>query len=168
MSKKLLLLSALLGVFVMFAPSCGEDSDACADVNCGNGTCFSGDCVCDDGYFNNDTDGTCTILVDGSYTVSEVCGAGDTYSSVVTFANDQISATNFWNSFSNPVKMDVNGNNITIQRQEPDNDDFFVQGSGTWSVNAQGKVVLTLSYKVTNEGVTPSQTDNCNATFLKN
>lgn len=51
MSKKLFFLPALLlGAFLMFAPACG-DSDPCKDVECGtNGTCFEGECVCNEGY----------------------------------------------------------------------------------------------------------------------
>jgi EGF-like domain len=51
MSKKFFFLPALLlGAFLMFAPSCGE-TDPCKDVECGaNGTCFEGECVCNEGF----------------------------------------------------------------------------------------------------------------------
>lgn len=79
MSKKLFFLPALLlGAFLMFTPACG-DSDPCKDVECGgtNGSCFEGECVCNEGFEgtacadewstkfvgNFDGDDVCTIPV---------------------------------------------------------------------------------------------------------
>lgn len=158
MNKRLLYSLAFLLSMVAFAPSCG-DSDPCKDVECGNGTCFEGDCVCDVGYAK-DANGQCTLRFIGQYNVSEDCSASAPAAYLITIAEgataSDVTITNFWNLFQNSVKATVDGNNITIARQEPDNDKFFVQGNGVISVDGSGKVVITFTYTVSDEtGATP-------------
>lgn len=166
MSKKLFLLAALLGAFTMFS-SCGED-DPCKNVECANGTCFEGICDCDPGYLT-DSEGSCTIDATGFYNVSENCTAG-TYT--VEFKAGagigDLKIKGFWEEFVADVNATVDGNNVTIARQEPDGDKFFVEGTGTWTVNSSGKVVFSINYTVKDE-TTPGaiQTATCAATFTK-
>jgi len=119
MSKKLILLPALmLGAFLMFTPACG-DSDACKDVDCGtNGTCFSGDCVCDDGYeigASGKCDTESRVKFYGNYNVSETCGGpADTYSSGIEAGPSitEVKITNFGNSGLN-VNGTIDGDKLT-------------------------------------------------------
>jgi hypothetical protein len=165
MNKKLLLLSVLLGAFVMFAPACGDDNDTttCVDADCVNGACFSGSCLCDDGFVQ-DVNEKCTVTFDGNYTATENCTQG-AYTVPLELTGNEIRVTNFWDAFAGKVVMKVNGKNITIDRQEPDNDDFFVQGSGSYTVSSAGKVTVNLTYTVRDESVTPNDVTSCTATY---
>lgn len=178
MSKKLFLLPALLlGAFLVFAPACGDD-DPCKDVDCGaNGTCFDGGCVCDVGY-ETDATGKCTVkTIDklaGTYIVSEDCSLSpaDTYAVTIEAVDaSTLKIVNFWNLFQNKITATIeSATALKITRQEPDNDKFFVEGTGAVSVNGSGKTIITWTYKVTDEtgGVVVS-TDQCNNTiYTKN
>ncbi len=161
MNKKLFLLPALLlGAMLMFAPACGDD-DPCKDVECGSGVCIDGTCDCDLGFFT-DNSGSCTVNAAGIYNVSENCTPG-VYSVEVLAGstNNQLLVKGFWEFFAANVTVNVTGSSVNIPRQEPDGDDFFVQGSGTWSVNGSGKVVLTLTYTVSDESVNPINSVTC-------
>lgn len=149
MSKKLFLLPALLlGAFFMFTPACG-DSDACKDVDCGTyGTCFDGDCVCDDGYEIGasgvcDTESRAKFI--GNYNVSETCGGpADTYSSGISNGTSvtQVTISNFGNSGLN-VTANISGDELTV----PSTD--LVIGGNTVTVSGSGTIVgnvLTLNY----------------------
>jgi len=168
MNKKLFYFLALLGAMVVFAPGCG-DKDPCKDVECINGDCFEGVCDCLAGYLNDD-EGICTINAVGFYNVSENCSAGPYTVEVSAGAtNTVLNVKGFWEqTFVTNVAVSVDGRNLSIARQEPDGDDYFVEGTGSWTVNASGKVVLSITYKVTNEK-NPGmiQTANCTATFTQ-
>lgn len=169
MNKRLVYSLALLLSMVAFAPSCG-DSDPCKDVECGNGTCFEGDCVCDVGYAK-DASGQCTLKFTGQYAVAEDCSNSAPSSYTITLtegaSGNEVNITNFWGLFKNVVKASVDGNTITIARQEPDNDEFFVQGSG--SISQEGnQIVITLTYTVSDEsGPTPVNDVCTNSRFVK-
>jgi uncharacterized protein YmfQ (DUF2313 family) len=49
--------------------------------------------------------------------------------------------------FTNAVKATVSGNTITIASQQPDNDQYYVEGTGTYNT-ATSKITWT--YKLTN------------------
>ena len=178
MSKKLFLLpTLLLGAFLLFTPSCTE-TDLCKDLEgkCGNGQCFDGECVCDVGY-EKDASGICTIKtidkITGSYAVTEDCSlsAPASYVAAITAnGSDKVNITNVWGLFQNVVTATIDSpTKLTIARQEPDRDKFFVQGTGEVTVNASGKTVITWSYTVTDENKAAIVTDNCtNTVFVKN
>jgi hypothetical protein len=183
MSKKLFLLPALLlGAFLIFSPSCGDSSD-CTDVDCGaNGICDAGNCNCDPGY-ELDADDKCTVesrsKITGNYIVNETCSnsgpatpfnvgiaTGTTVTEVLMSGFYGPAATG---GFVAPVKATVDGNTITIARQEPDNDDFFVEGNGTFTSSSTA-TVLTITYSVTDEtsGTPPYTPNQCtNVIFTK-
>ncbi|MEZ4921042.1 MAG: hypothetical protein R2792_18215 [Saprospiraceae bacterium] len=172
MSKKLLFLPALLGALMLFTPAC-TDSDPCKDVECGdNGTCFEGECICDVGY-ETDANGMCTVrTVDkftGTFTVDEDCSASPAETYVATIQETGLSSVriiNVWNLFQNAVTATIDGTDkIVIARQEPDGDAYYVEGSGTLTVLANGKSQITFTYVVTDE-TDPANilSDNCSNT----
>jgi hypothetical protein len=167
MSKKLFLMAALLGALTLFTTSCGE-ADPCKNVECANGTCLEGDCFCDPGYLN-DSEGSCTIDATGVYNVSENCTAGIYSVEFKAGANTgDLKIKGFWEEFVADVNVTVDGNSVSIPRQEPDGDKFFVEGTGTWAVNTSGKVVFTINYTVKDETNPGSiQTATCAATFTR-
>ncbi|MDX2134883.1 MAG: hypothetical protein SFV52_08860 [Saprospiraceae bacterium] len=160
MSKKLLLLSALLSAVVMFTPSCGSDSDECADVDCGaNGACFSGSCVCDDGY-EQDADGKCTIESRqdflGTYSCTETCSPGSQWNSTITTSSqgaDRVVVSNFGDSNA-ALTCTVDGNDITVVPGQTIGG-LAVNGSG--SIN-NASSVITFNYSTTQFNCTMTMT----------
>lgn len=171
MSKRLFLLPALfLGAMIMFTPACG---DKCDKKDCGNGICdeVDGSCNCDPGY-EYDADGNCNVLSQDKYihtfTVTEDCSAAPYLVQILRGGGvTDLLLKNVWEQFQNSVTATIDGNTITIPRQEPDGDKFFVQGSGTYAVNANGKGVITMTYTVSDEDVPSSGTANCISTFTE-
>ena len=142
-----------------------QTMDPCFNVVCLNGgTCVSGICVCDTGYEGVDCGTESRTKFLGVYNVNESCTiTGNAAYTVAITAGTQIDKVligNFWNVFAHAVVATVNGSSITIPSQEPDNDNFFVQGSGTISGN-----VLTMNYTVTDQ--TYGLTATCTATWTK-
>lgn len=138
MNKKLLVLPALLlGAILMFTTSCGDD------------------CKIDQKDFV------------GQYNVSEDCSASSQSSYNVTIvANGEVDVkiSNFWGLFSNSVNATIDCESISIPRQEPDGDKFFVEGSGTLEKN-DGNITINITYTVTDETDAANiLTDNCSST----
>ena len=138
MNKKLLVLPALLlGAILMFTTSCGDD------------------CKFDQKDFI------------GQYNVTEDCSASAPSSYNVTIvANGEVDVkiTNFWGLFANSVNATIDCESISIPRQEPDGDKFFVEGSGTIEKN-DGNITINITYKVTDESDANNiLTDNCSST----
>ena len=103
----------------------------------------------------------------GDYLVSEDCSASVATSYSVTLsANGEtdVKITNVWNEFGNAVNATIDCETITIARQEPDSDGFFVSGSGIIEKSG-GNVTINLTYTVTDE-TDPANidTDNCSST----
>ncbi|MEZ4894856.1 MAG: hypothetical protein R2778_17810 [Saprospiraceae bacterium] len=72
--------------------------------------------------------------------------------------------TNVWNAFLNSVNATIDCETITIARQEPDSDGYFVEGSGFYE-KTNGVETITISYTVTKEaGGSVISTDNCSQT----
>ena len=141
MSKKLFFLPALLTLFAaFFVVSCNDES---CDIE-------QADFV---GQYSVVED--CSASAPAAYNVTITAGASAT----------ELLLANVWDSFSAPVNATIDCGNITISRQEPDNDDFFVEGTGTLEKRDNDVVVITISYKVTDE-TDPANiaTDNCSST----
>jgi hypothetical protein len=171
---KNLLLPALFGAMSVLAiTSC--ESDPCKDLEgkCGTGTCFEGACVCEPGY-EKDAEGSCTLLVldriGGAYSVVEDCSNSNaaTYLTAVTKVDvTTFKITNFWGLFQNQVTATIESDgSFKIARQEPDNDKFFVEGTGTLGSTASGKATITWNYSVRDETNTTPVVDNCTATVF--
>jgi hypothetical protein len=79
----------------------------------------------------------------------------------------EVLINNFWGIFFNPVIATVSGTSITISLQEPDQDAFVVQGSGSIDTS-QIPYVMTITYTVTDKSPMPNITDVCtNSMFVK-
>lgn len=142
MSKKLFLLPALLVIAaLLFTPSCKDDS---CDITQDD---FKGQyAVVED----------CTSSAPAAYTVTITVGASEF----------DVKLANVWDTFTNAVDATIDCETITIPRQEPDGDKFFVQGSGTLEKGDNDVIVITISYTVTDESDPANiDTDNCNSTI---
>ncbi len=162
-----------------FFSSC--EQDPCKDVVCGtNGSCVEGTCNCEAGY-EKDAANLCNTMQRakfiGAWTVAEDCaGATAAYPSAIaagTTSITEVSILDFWATFTNAVKATVNANDtkaITIARQEPDMDGYFVSGSGM--INAAGALVINFTVTAETGGTvavpgTVTSTQTCTATYTK-
>lgn len=143
-------------------------------VICGpNSSLVNDSCLCDPGY-EKDAEGLCTVDVRakfvGNYIITEQCSlSSDTYTITVTQGTSisEVHINNFWGIFFNPVIATVSGTSITISLQEPDQDAFVVQGSGSIDTS-QIPNVMTITYTVTDKSAMPNITDVCtNSMFVK-
>jgi hypothetical protein len=157
----------VFGSLSFYMTSCNPD--ACKDVTCNNGgtpTESGDDCICDcaAGYEGEFCDDESRVKFVGSWSVNDNCSTSgaDSYTvSVTTSSADHMTVliANFWNAFINPVTATVDGNNVTIATQEPDNDDWTISGSGTINGNT-----ATMTYTITDPG---NNQDICNGTWTK-
>lgn len=180
MSKKFFFLPALLlGSFLMFTPACG-DSDPCKDVDCGvNGTCFEGECVCNEGFEGAACADTWSAKFVGTYSGFDNVTATTTVppdqtilgkynlapsASITAKDNTTLSISNF-GGFNSIVQAtitrgnasDVSATKLTISFTDTSSRKFV--GSGTYS---SGKI--TGNYVVT---YTDNTTDTANFEYTK-
>lgn len=135
-------LSALLSIGAFSTVtyvSCNPD--ACKDVVCSNGgACVDGNCNCTTGYEGT----TCQTEVRAkfvkSWTASDknVSDSKDlpTYTSNVVAGTtvSDVKISKFSDGlFIADVKATVTGTTITVPSQQPDNDGYYVEGSGTYN-----------------------------------
>lgn len=130
------------------------NKDECKDVVCQNGgTCVTGNCNCATGY-----EGTnCETAVRAKFLKTWAASDKDiatttnlpTYSSIIVAgtAITEVKISKFSDSyFTNDVKATVSGNTITIASQQPDNDMYYVEGTGTYN---SADMKITWSYTIT-------------------
>ncbi len=142
MIKKLFIFSALaLVASALFVTSCKKDCSFNQKDYVGS-------------YF---VDEDCSTSAPVTYEVNIVAGATET----------DLKLSNVWDAFGASVNATIDCEVITIARQEPDGDKYFVEGSGTID-KTDGVTTITLNYTVTNEAVTPAEVDNCSTTFVQN
>ena len=101
----------------------------------------------------------------GTYSMSDACSVNgsDTYTVSITASStdeNKIVIDDLW-FFSNTVTATVDGNSLLISRQEPDGDDFEVQGNGTYSSGG----IISLNYTVTETN--SNDNDVCQGTLTK-
>ena len=157
-----------IGLLASATFSACSDKDACKDVICGDyGQCIDGSCLCNAGY-EKGADGLCSVEERqkflGSFTGTESCNnsATSTYTMTIIRGSgiSQVRIANMWNKFVNGVLAEIDGDEITIGNQEPDNDGFTISGSGRIDGNT-----IKLTYVVT---APDGETDNCiDSQFIK-
>lgn len=171
-------MNKIIGLFagvILILSSCGE-VDNCKDVACGDqGNCDDGICVCLTGY-EQDVDGLCNTEIRekfiGSWTVTDACTASSSSAYTVTATKNNtnlldLNITNFWDVFNANVVANVDGLTFNIARQEPDNDDFFVQSIGDATINAALNRV-NVTFVITDETVPGViAADTCTSTWVK-
>lgn len=130
-----------------------DEKDPCLNVKCLNGgTCASGLCNCATGYEGD----SCSIVSRtkflGNWTAKDSFNntATGTYTAAISAATEITGV--FIGNFSKgfflaDVKATISGNTLTIQRQQPDNDTFFVTGSGTYNPGAN---TISIQYELEN------------------
>ena len=88
----------------------------------------------------------------GTWTASDTCNRSGTATYNVEIAldpatQDGLLVSSFWNAFIAPVRASLSGDALSISRQEPDADEYFVIGTGV--VDATGNV--SFDYRVSDE-----------------
>lgn len=180
--KNIIMIFILISFFII---SCKKENDTPPSTSC-TSTCLSVQCsgITQDGSrclrMTTACCGRCwqheQQIIDertnfvGNWLVTDNCSLSGSYSYSVTISispltADEIEITNFWGTFSNKAIAKINGTTITIIRQQPDLDMYFIQGNG--DINASGNTI-NWNYSVSDE--TNSQyimTDVCNSTWIK-
>lgn len=142
--------------------------DACKDVVCQNGgNCTDGTCTCPAGYEGTLCETMARTKFVKNWTAADIEAGTSTvipYSCVITagagVTNLVIASTFADDFFVNSITATASGNTITIASQEPDSDNYWVEGTGTMS-----GTTLSWNYKLINKTVTPNQTLNYTGTW---
>lgn len=135
------------------------DKDPCKDVDCGNGTCDSGNCICDTGYegLNCEVEQRQAFVAD--YTVDETCNLGN-FNYVISLTSNSEVGTELTianiGDFGFEIVAIVSGTSFSITDQ-------IVNGA---TLNGSGQLVndvLTIDYTMeTTSGQILSCTMLCN------
>jgi len=171
LSAAFLFALALSTVFMY--SSCKKD--LCKDVTCLNGgVCEDGTCSCATGYEGSD----CSVEsrtkflnannADASYSATEngSSSGGSNYDLTIKQSSSDVTKVliyKLWDTFTNNTSATISGNKITFSRQSPDNDGYYVEGSGTIS-----GTTISVDYTVTKEaGGSVISTDHVTGTWVK-
>jgi hypothetical protein len=157
------------------AGTCNEEDGSCncpenfygplCQTECINGTYENGNCVCDDYYEGDACDTEERIKFYGAYDVDEDCGSNGsfTYASTIK-ANSgniyKVEISKLYQEFSNPIIAEVDGYDITIASQQPE-DGFTISGSG--SMSADG-TEITITYTLNDVSIGSA---NCTVVFTR-
>lgn len=143
---------AIVGIGLASMTAC---TDLCKDVNCNNGTCVEGDCVCDAGYEGTNCDTEIRAAYLGTYNVTETCDSGsDAYAVVVsagTSINDVVINNLYDAGFAVTGTLNTAGG--------IDFSGSFGTGTISGSMTTTGGVI-TITFTVSAGGAS----DNCTAT----
>lgn len=143
MSKKLFLLPVLMLVLAAGAltTSCNKDCET-------KQSNFTGTYLASE---------SCSISGTGSYSVQVSEGAAD----------NEILFTNFNDFYNNTVKATIDCDNVTISSQDPDSDNYIVEGSGTRTKDGD-RVTLSINFSITGENNQGQVvTNTCDVTLTK-
>jgi hypothetical protein len=151
----------------MFVIGC---KDECKDVDCGNGNCVDGACVCDAGYLGADCATVANLKYNGTYASAEICDLNGNRNFPVTVAPKsgsvtEVIFTGLWESPTKAVtaKVGADGGTFQIVKQRIGDTQFSLQTqSGT--INTDGKSI-TLAYKIYFEDSIFQE--NCTATLTR-
>lgn len=132
-------------------------------------SCKKDDVACDAGYEGTDckTEVRTKFINASGWSASETgsLSGASTYSINIlssSTAVDKILISNMYGVYKNDVVATVSGSTLTIVRQDPDGDKFYVQGSGTLSGSN-----INITYTVSDESGTTTLTDNVTGTWTK-
>ena len=134
------------------------------EYECKNGGTISGDaCNCATGYEGTECETEEREKFIAIYSANATCNSGsNSYTATIsksTGSVTEVKMSGAWGIFSNTVKATIDGVNITIPNQEPDNDGITIEGSGSISANEK---IVSLTYTITDQSP-----DNCSATWTK-
>ncbi|MCB9192605.1 MAG: hypothetical protein H6602_13160 [Flavobacteriales bacterium] len=136
-----------------------KQKDPCEDIDCANGVCESGNCLCEPGFEGILCQTEQRLAFVGVYSVSENCDQGNfDYSITITVDSENAVELTIHNigDFDFDVIANVNGVNLTIADQ-PGNG-ANIQGAGSL-VNG----MLSINYTLTTSG---GQTLSCSLSGL--
>jgi hypothetical protein len=159
-------LTALYALLFTLLFSC--DPNTCRDIQCGEfGICEEGECFCED-YYEKDDNGLCNTLmrekVLGDWTSPNSCALTVTDSIHIEAASTDLGSINIndLNSFSNSITASISETDLTIERQSPDNNSIFIEGSGEYDVDTE-----TISWEliISDESQNPIVIDSCTAVW---
>ena len=159
--KKVVL--SFLGFATVLSLSLTSCADPCKDVDCNNGECVEGNCICDDGYEGTNCDVEwATKFLALNANATDICVSGSYNYTVdidrINEATIQITNLGDFNIVSQVYAIISNGTDITMTN--------FTDNAGrTW--NATGSInnagtTLTINYVVTFDDGT---TDTCTTTI---
>ncbi len=120
-----------------------------------------------------DEDATCDITQSdftGQYSVSEDCSSSAPAAYTVTISagstDTEVLMANVWDSYAAAVKATIDCETLTIERQDPDGDKYFIEGNGILEKRDNDVIVITISYTVKNENDPANiETDACSQTI---
>jgi hypothetical protein len=150
MKLRSLTLALSVAVGTVLLNSCTQDP--CKDVVCQNGgTCVAGNCDCVTGYEGDSCQTLSRAKFIGTWAVDDDgTSSGPANYNITVTAGTAVTAVNIdglWQLFVNSITANIDGNAITIPLQEPDNDDYTIEGSGTITPGTTSTVAMT--YTVT-------------------
>jgi len=133
--------------------SCNKDE--CKDVVCENGgTCDAGTCKCVTGYEGTNCQTKWSAKFIKTWTAADKDASGASlpaYQAIITAGSSitDIKITHFSGNnsagssyFVNDVNATITADKITISKQSPDNDNYTVEGTGTYN-SVDGKITWT-------------------------
>ena len=150
---------AFAGTVLFVSQSCTKDpcetkvcQNAGTTAKVGTDSCA---CNCKFGYTGSTCGSVDLSKLVRSYSMTQTGSASGAKTFTIGVANpstNTVTISGFWNNvFVNTVTGTVSGNTLTIARQEPDADKFFVAGSAVISFTTDSKPNLVFTYTVTKE-----------------
>lgn len=140
-------ITVLLVLASLLISSC-KPKDPCEDVDCVNGVCESGNCLCETGYEGIFCETEQRLAFVGDYDVSESCDLGD-FSYMVSVNADSEVGTELTihniGDFDFDVTATVDGTSISI-------DDQTVNGATVNGTGTLANGVITVDYTLTTTG----------------
>lgn len=158
--SRLLLLLAFLSIFLF---SC--DPNTCRNIQCGEfGICDEGECYCEDAY-EKDDNGLCNTLmrdkVLGSWSATNSCDTLNNSDSLnVLESATALNAILIRDlaGFSADIEGTIEGADLNIERQSPDNNSIYIEGSGEYDWDTEA---VYWDVVITDESQNPVLVDSC-------
>ena len=167
------LASAALVVALAFGVQSCKKDDPCDGIDCQNGgSCSDGSCSCPTGYEGSLCETKASAKFVGTYKLNESCPSGSivdypTSIGASSTAPNKILITGFGNLSCGAgdliVTATVNGNDITVDANQPFCSGVLTVNSGSGTLSASGNS-LTISYSYTVSG---AGQETCSGTYTK-